>query len=127
MRPAPARRSAPAPTPPASARATVEEGPQEQRLDQVVIEIRAAVQDKARPLQIETYRLPVGTAWPTVRDHYGASLNWSRDTRLADRLRGAEARAWRNGDRVFAVALIDRPVPGADGPVEPLLVVAHAD
>ena len=119
--------SNPFPPPPANARASVEEGPQEQRLDEVVIQIREAVQDRDRPLQVETFRLAPGADWEAVSGHYGAAFDWPRDQRLADHLRGARARAWRKGERVFAIAMIEQPIPGKGTVGEPLLVVARSD
>ena len=114
------------PIPPPGANASVEEGPQEQRLDEVVIQIREALQDRSRPLEIATYRLPQGATWPAVAQHYGKLIAWPRDPRLADHLRGAQARAWRSDDRIFAIALIETPTPGAAREA-PLLVVATAE
>jgi hypothetical protein len=114
------------PPPPTGAHASVEEGPQELRLDNVVLQIRQAVQDRRRPLEVVTYRLPPGVAWTSVRNHYDQALGWPHDPRLPEGLRGALARAWRKGDREFAIALIERPVAGADEP-RPILVVAASD
>jgi len=114
------------PTPPPGAHASVEDGPQEQRLDEVVIQLREAVQDRSRPLEIATYRLPAGATWPAVAEHYGKLIAWPRDLRLAEHLRGAQARAWRSDDRIFAIALIDTPTPGVAGDA-PMLVVATAE
>lgn len=111
-----------APPPPPGAQVSREEGPQEQRLDSVVLEIRDALQDKARPLQVVSYRLPAGAAWPEVAAHYDRAVAWPRDGRLADHLRGAQARAWRQDGKVVAIALIEGPLPGGDP--RPLLVVA---
>lgn len=114
------------PAPPPGARPSVEEGPQEERLDEVVLQLRNAVQDPARPLQIATYRLPAGAGWAAVSAHYDTAVGWPRDRRVADHIRGAQARAWRGEGRVVAIALIDTPTPGmADA--EPLLVVATPD
>lgn len=111
---------------PAGAQMSTEEGAQEQRLDEVVIQIREALQEDRRPLDIVTYRLPVGADWAAVSAHYARALTWPRDMRLADHLRGAQARAWRKDGHVFAVALIETPVPGQPT-TQPLLVVANAE
>lgn len=109
------------PVPPAGALASVEEGPQEHRLDEVVLQLREAVQDPARPLDVATYRLPAASDWAAVSAHYGRT-GWTPDPRLAPSIRGAHARAWKQDGKVLAVALVDAPLPGRDP--RPLLVVA---
>ena len=118
----PAAPDARIPPPPPGAQASVEEGPQELRLDDVVLQVREAVQDKAHPLDVTTYRLPAETSWPAVSAHYAQRLAGAQDRRLADSLRGAHARAWTRDGHVLAVALIPGPLPGRDP--RPLLVVA---
>ena len=112
------------PPPPPGAEAIVEEGPQELMLDSVVLQIREAVQDKRHPLKVDTYRLGEAADWPAVSAYYEKLLARPRDRRLAEQLRGAHARAWREGGAVVAVALVDGPLPGADR--RPLLVVASS-
>ena len=114
------------PVPPPGAVATIESGPQEQRLDEVIVQVREAVQDPKDPLKIVTYRLPPGSDWAAVSTYYEQAVSWTQDTRLAENLRGAQARAWRHDGEVFAIALVVEPVAG--GAVEPpRLIVATSD
>lgn len=114
--------AAPPPSPPAQAQPLTEAGAHDQRLDDVVQELRDAL---GTQLAVKAYKLPAGTAWPAVDAHYrGALSGWVDEPALPERIRAAHADAWKQGGDLLAIALIDTPVAGEQSDFA-ILVVAE--
>lgn len=115
------------PSPPAEARPLTEAGPHDQRLDDVTQELRDALETRYGRLEIKAYKLPAGAVWTEVVGHYqGALLGWNSEPALPEQIRAAHARAWKHGDALLAIALIDKPVAGVQSDYAVLLVANKA-
>lgn len=107
--------SAAPPPPPANAQALPGAGAYDQRLDDVTQELRDALEARYGRLEVNAYKLPPPTAWPSLSTYYQSALSaWSVEPALPESIRAAKARAWAHRGTVFAVALIDKPIPGQD-------------
>lgn len=105
--------AAPPPIPPAEAQPLTQPGSHDQRLDDVVKEVRDALEPRYGKLEVQAYSLPAGAAWPGILAHFEAQRpNWKVEPRLPSRIRAAQAKAWKRDRDVLAVALIDTPVAG---------------
>lgn len=102
-----------APAPPPEARLLTEPGAHDRRLDVVTAEFRDALEPTHGKLDVVAYRLPANATWTEVDAHYLAGLStWQPEPALPAHIRAADARAWKRPGAVFAIALIDTPVPG---------------
>lgn len=117
------------PAPPAEAVPLQGGGGFDNRLGQVVSDVRRRLQAHGLgQVDIETYRLPAGADWERIEAHYagGVGAPWQR----VDDIPGADSgfayrwRVWRDGDRAHAVALIDTPTPGEPAEFALLLVAS---
>lgn len=114
------------PPPPANAEALASGGAYDERLDDVTLELRDALEVRYGTLNVRAYRLPSPTAWPSVNAYYQGALSaWNAETTVPNAVHGAHGRAWTNGRAVFAVALIDKPVPGEDRDYKVLVVARN--
>jgi hypothetical protein len=114
------------PPPPINAKPLVEAGAYDQRIDDVTQELRDALEARYGPLEFTAYRIPPPAAWPSINAYYqGALSSWSGEPALPKNIRAAHGRAWKKRGAVFAIALIDKPVPGEDRDYK-VLVVATA-
>lgn len=112
------------PPPPANAEALPEPGPYDQRLDDVTQELRDALEPHYGRLAVAAYRFSLPGGWPSISAYYQNALSkWEREPALPENIRAAHARAWKRYGAVFAVAVIDTPVPG-EGHDYKILVVA---
>lgn len=101
------------PSPPANVQALPGAGAYDQRLDDVTQELRDALEARYGHLEVTAYKLPPPTAWPSLSTYYQSALSaWSAEPALPQSIRAATARAWARRGTVFAVALIDKPIPG---------------
>lgn len=101
------------PSPPANVQALPGAGAYDQRLDDVTQELRDALEARYGRLEVNAYKLPPPTAWPSLSTYYESALSaWSAEPALSESIRAAKARAWARRGTVFAVALIDKPIPG---------------
>lgn len=115
------------PSPPAEARPLTETGPHDQRLDDVIRELRDALETRYGRLEVKVYKLPAGSGWTGVVGHYqGALAGWSPEPALPEQIRAAHARAWKHDGNLLAIALIDTPVAGVQSDYAVLLVADKA-
>lgn len=115
------------PSPPPEAQPLAEPGAHDQRLDDVIQEVRDALEPRYGRLEIEAYRLPAGAALPTIAAHYDAALrSWTAEPALPRHIRAAQAQAWRKGGTVLAIALIETPVAGEQSDYAVLVVATKS-
>lgn len=102
------------PQPPDMARAAPLEasGISEIRLDTVVGEIRTALKPTYGTLgEPVLRRVPADVGFEALRAAYDAELKgWTPEPALERHVRGGEAAAWKANGRVFAIALLPRPL-----------------
>lgn len=114
------------PPPPANAEALVGPGAYDLRVDDVSQELRDALEARYGPLEFKTYKIPLPTAWPTINAYYqGALSKWKAEPALPRNIRAAHGRAWQQRGTLFAIALIDKPVPGEDRDYKVLVVATN--
>jgi WD40 repeat protein len=79
-------------------------------------------------LRTKMLRLPANVGWEQVTAHYQAQLAGDWEAEPADRTPsglGLRVRVWRQGDRHFAVGLVDETRQDARGPFHILLVMSQ--
>lgn len=111
------------PDPPLTAVLLEGDGPYEVRMDRVIISLRQALEPLVGDLQFSHFRLPSGSQWKTVHNHYSQALSgdWVAIEDIAVQGRAYQAKAWRNNDQALVVAFIENPTP-SPSPFSILLV-----
>lgn len=104
-------------SPPREALPLSEPGPHDQRLDEVIQELRDALEARHGRLEVKAYKLGPGARFADLATYYQDALpGWEVERALPESIRAAKARAWKRGgllsSGVLAIALIDKPVAG---------------
>ncbi|MBP2301083.1 hypothetical protein [Azospirillum picis] len=117
----------PTPPLPAEARPISGSGAYEQRLDDVIGELRDALDARYGRLEVRAYRLPAGAGWPGIAAHYQAALHgWDAEPALPGRMRAGRAQTWKRHGDVIASAFIDTPFAGQDSDYTMLVVAMNS-
>ncbi len=114
------------PPPPANAEELIQAGAYDQRIDDVTQELRDALELPYGPLEIKAYKVPPPTSWQSLSLYYRAAFTtWETERNLPESIRAAHALAWSHDGELFAIALIDTPVPGEQRDYKILLVATN--
>lgn len=114
------------PPPPANAEELIQTGAYDQRIDDVTEELRDALELRYGPLEVRAYKLPPPTSWQSLSVYYRSSLTtWEAEHNLPESIRAAHALAWSHDGDLFAIALIDQPVPGEQRDYKVLVVATN--
>lgn len=114
------------PPPPANAEELTQTGAYDQRIDDVTQELRDVLELPYGPLEIKAYKVPPPTSWQSLSVYYRAAFTtWDAERNLPESIPAANALAWSHDGDLFAIALIDQPVPGEHRDYKILIVATN--